>query len=136
MDMSNALMKPKKYPIVLINEDKELTSKKVSIVEESEEEEPNFYHKPLENKNLLTANLNLIDVVNRGGNLYFDCPPIVFDTRKKKVTEYYSTVDDYMKPKRPNSPKIVEKKTSFVDRAGRTQTYSKLVEEIEPNRYK
>lgn len=83
MDMSNVLMKPKKYQEFLITEEKELTSKKVSIIEEPEEEEPSFYHKPLENKNLLTANLNLVDIVNRGENLYFDCPPIVYDQRKK-----------------------------------------------------
>jgi len=52
-------------------------------MEEPEIEEPTFYHKPLENKNLLTANLNLVDIVNRGGNLYFDCPPMVYDQRKK-----------------------------------------------------
>ena len=89
MNMSNVLMKPKKYPEFLIAEEKELTSKKVSIIEEPSLEEPTFYHKPLENKNLLTAHLNLVDIVNRGGNLYFDCPPMVYDERKKQVTDYY-----------------------------------------------
>lgn len=30
-------------------------------------------------KGLLTANLNLVDVIDKGENLLFDCPPINFN---------------------------------------------------------
>ena len=30
-------------------------------------------------KELLTGNLNLNDIVNEGGTLFFDCPPICYE---------------------------------------------------------
>ena len=88
-------MKPRKYPAGLIAEEPKSPSKKVSIIDENEiiEAEEFLYHKPATNKRLLTANLNLVDIVNTGGNLFFDCPPIVYDERKKNVQEYYTCVD-------------------------------------------
>lgn len=92
-----------------------------------------LYHKPMVNKNLLTANLNLVDVVNTGGNLFFDCPPIVYDERKKQVQEYYTCVDAFSKPCTPNSPKIVSQTLTHADRSGKIHTQSKLVEVSVPN---
>ena len=80
-------MRPRKYPAGLIAEEPKVPSKKVSIIDEKDiiEQDAILYHKPATNKRLLTANLNLVDVVNTGGNLFFDCPPMVYDERKKNI---------------------------------------------------
>lgn len=45
-------------------------------------EEPTTAGEKQQYKQLLTANLNLVDIVNTGGNLFFDCPPICFNEEK------------------------------------------------------
>ena len=72
-------------------------------------------------KKLLTANVDLNQIVNEGGNLFFDCPPLSYqdnnmyniDDKGKQNKDYFSIVDQ-------DTP-FAQKKDSYTPRLARDE---------------
>jgi hypothetical protein len=66
----------------------------------------------------------LNEVVNKGGSLFFDCPPLHYRDQDECPIEcdpnhkaYYVIVDKEGKQIRPNSPKVVPNMTKVIDKS-------------------
>ena len=90
-------------------------------------------------KQLLTGNLNLNTIVNEGGNLFFDCPPLCYDTVQTgpqdnptvQDKDYFSIVDEqgpFGQKIPPKSPRLAR------DEKGELIIVDDLIQEyVEPN---
>ena len=50
-----------------------------------ERKTPELIAEEYDYKHLLTANINLIDIIDSGGQVHFDCPPINFNQIESKL---------------------------------------------------